>query len=244
MIKGSKKNKPLSYTGPLTPRQAAGGINRAIANARLLTADAELLLAHGRWPTAASLAVLALEEVGKLSVLRAVAMAATREDIATAWRPYTQHVSKVGMPIGINPDGVPLIDMDAMHEAIAGHQENAWKLVHLREAGFYTDCRPRPDVGGPQWQTPAGTVGEYVARLVVSFATDTMRSRPDVTVREIELAVEHLAPTIGKSEAVQSWQDYMAAMETEGLLNEPREVIEQRFFAMIFGRDWGTWKPK
>lgn len=63
------------YTGLLTPRQAAGGINRAFANARRLTAYAELLIVPGRWPSAASMAVLALEEIGKMNVLRAVSTA-------------------------------------------------------------------------------------------------------------------------------------------------------------------------
>ena len=133
--------------------------------------------------------------------------------------------------------------MTALTEAMAGHQENAWKLVHLREAGFYTDSRPRGG-GGPEWQTPDGVVGEEVARLVVSVATDTMRTRPDITQREIELVIEHLAPTIGTPEAIKSWESYMAAMEAEGLLNEPRETIEIRFFTTIFGKDWATWKSK
>jgi hypothetical protein len=170
-------------------------------------------------------------------------MARTLEEVAAAWKPYTQHAAKVGIPIGINPKGKPIVDEVSLREAIAGHAENAWKLVHLREAGLYTDCRPRPEVGGPQWQTPSGSIDEPLARLMVSFAVDTMATRPDVTMREIELAVEHMAPTIGTSDVIKGWQAYMEAMEAEGLLNESRETIERRFFATILGRDWANWKP-
>ncbi len=37
----------------------------ALVHARSLGADAELLLEHGRWPTAHAMATLAFEEVGK-----------------------------------------------------------------------------------------------------------------------------------------------------------------------------------
>jgi AbiV family abortive infection protein len=45
-------------------------MNAAIANAQRLAEDAQLLLDAERFPSAASLAILALEEAGKVIILR------------------------------------------------------------------------------------------------------------------------------------------------------------------------------
>ena len=45
-------------------------MNAARRNARRLAEDAKLLLEAGRYPTATALAVLSIEESGKMSILR------------------------------------------------------------------------------------------------------------------------------------------------------------------------------
>ena len=64
------KKKLDQYRGKLSPVQISEGINAAISNAKRLADDAELLLKERRFPSAASLAVLSIEESGKLSILR------------------------------------------------------------------------------------------------------------------------------------------------------------------------------
>ena len=61
---------PKQYRGRLTNRQIAEGMTAAAANARRLLSDAVLLLEAERWPTAAALAILAIEEAGKQAILR------------------------------------------------------------------------------------------------------------------------------------------------------------------------------
>jgi len=62
------------YAGPLNAAQIAAGMNAAQDNAARLLADSELLLGAERYPTAASVAILAIEEVRKISTLRRMAM--------------------------------------------------------------------------------------------------------------------------------------------------------------------------
>jgi hypothetical protein len=57
------------YKGRLTAAQLAEGMNAATENARHLVRDAVMLLEAGRFPTAASLAALAIEEAGKPAIL-------------------------------------------------------------------------------------------------------------------------------------------------------------------------------
>ena len=88
------KKKLDSYKGKLSADQVAAGINAAIQNAKRLSEDASLLFEAGRFPSAASLAILSIEESGKVSILRALALAKTSEEIAVAWRDYRSHTKK------------------------------------------------------------------------------------------------------------------------------------------------------
>ena len=69
------KKKLDAFRGLLEPAQVAEGINVANANAVRLAEDATTLLAAGSYSTAASIAILAIEEAGKVSILRSLALA-------------------------------------------------------------------------------------------------------------------------------------------------------------------------
>jgi AbiV family abortive infection protein len=63
------------YSGPLDALKVAEGINAANRNAQRLATDARILLDVKRYPTAAALAALSIEEGGKSSILRGLALA-------------------------------------------------------------------------------------------------------------------------------------------------------------------------
>ena len=88
------KDKLSHYNGELSAAQVADGMNAACRNARRLADDAKLLLDAGRYPTAASIAVLSIEESGKKSVLRGLAFAPNKEARRSAWKGYRSHRSK------------------------------------------------------------------------------------------------------------------------------------------------------
>src|SRR6185312_12883870 len=88
------KKKLDAYKGRLTPAQIAAGMNAACANANRLADDAKTLLDAGRIPSALSLAILAIEEAGKTSVLRRLAVATTDGEISDVWKEYRSHTSK------------------------------------------------------------------------------------------------------------------------------------------------------
>src|SRR5258708_40218343 len=90
------EGRPSEYRGPLTPGQVAEGMNAAIRNARRLATDAKLLLDSGRLPTAAAIATLSIEESGKASILREIAVVTSPERLKEAWKRYRDHRSKNG----------------------------------------------------------------------------------------------------------------------------------------------------
>ena len=60
-----QKSHLPEYRGSLDPAAVAKGMNAANRNARRLVADAKLLLDGERYPSAAALAALAIEESGQ-----------------------------------------------------------------------------------------------------------------------------------------------------------------------------------
>jgi AbiV family abortive infection protein len=77
-----------SYKGKLNPSQIAEGINVAIKNSYRLAEDAQILLDAGRYPTAASVAILSIEESGKAGILRRLAIAETDDEVSQIWKDY------------------------------------------------------------------------------------------------------------------------------------------------------------
>src|SRR5712691_4024848 len=88
------KSPPQQYVGFLTPGQASTGIAAAISTARGLLADAELLLENERWQRATALSILAIEEMGKVEILRSILLARGKEEMVAEWRAYRSHVRK------------------------------------------------------------------------------------------------------------------------------------------------------
>jgi hypothetical protein len=68
---GRIETRPIP--GRLNAAQIAAGMNAAEDNAARLLADAVLLLNAGRYPTAASVAILCIEEAAQVSILRRIA---------------------------------------------------------------------------------------------------------------------------------------------------------------------------
>src|ERR1043165_9306013 len=88
------KKKLDAYKGRLSLEQIVAGINAAIHNARRLAEDARLLLESKRYPSAAALAILSIEESGKTSILRSLAFANNQEALIACWRNYRTHTKK------------------------------------------------------------------------------------------------------------------------------------------------------
>ena len=88
------KKKLDQYRGKLSPAQISEGMNAAISNAKRLAGDAELLLKERRFPSAASLAVLSIEESGKLSILRQLAVVQNDKKLIDSWKQYRSHTKK------------------------------------------------------------------------------------------------------------------------------------------------------
>ena len=209
------------YRGPLTAEQIAVGMNAATANARRLAQDARLLLDNQRWPTAASVAALAIEESGKVVILRRFLTAAAGE-IKGLWREYRSHTKK-----NINwilPDLVAkgarrLDDFKPIVDSASEHPE---VLDATKQIGIYTDC-----LGRAHWSLPAEVIDEKLAQNLVT-AAELLSPERTVSVRELQLWAEHLGPVWNKNPEwmKQALINWYAAMQAEGLAPEgPNKML-------------------
>ena len=228
--------KPVKYQPTLSASDVVDGMNAALRNARRLAADAKLLLIADRWPTAVSLAILSLEEAGKVVVLRYLSIAFDPAASKARWGDYRSHQAKLKHPIGINPEGKSLADPATWAGVGRANAELVASLDRLKQAGFYTDCVPS-DGRQPIWTEPACHFTEKQAREAVECAI-MASSKPDVSLRDIELLVEHVGPVYGTIGIMDGWRAWLAAMEVEGLLHTTREDLEDQMLDSLVGKNW------
>src|SRR3989442_5369225 len=181
---------PRQYVGRLTPRQAAEGIQAALANARALLSEAELLLGHGRWPRAVALSILAIEEAGKPALIRALLLARNDGELSDEWRAYRSHVQKNInwiLPELAAKGAAVLEDLRLIVDPTSDHPHI---LEALKQVAFYSDV-----YGECRWSIPAQAIDEDAARRFVALAR-LLASGPEAmtTEAELELWVKHMAP--------------------------------------------------
>ena len=211
------KDKLSHYNGELSAAQVADGMNAACRNARRLADDAKLLLDAGRYPTAASIAALSIEESGKKSVLRGLAFAPNKEAQRSAWKGYRSHRSK--NVAWILPDLIAkgAFDLDSLRPAIDPSAGHTALLEQVKQLSLYTDC-----LGDAHWSEPEKFVHENMSRDLVEIA-DIFARRSVVTAKEIELWVKHMRPAAHGTSLERmktAFLDWAAAMRENNLLED------------------------
>ena len=143
---------------------------------------------RGRYPSAAGLAILSIEESGKLRVLRDLALIKNEEELLAVWRDYRQHTRKNqhwllvdGMIRGASRlrDFLHLFDSQADHPQI---------LDQLKQLSFYTDC-----LANRHWSAPDKVIDQDLAKGLVQVAEIVCNAR-DITTEEIDLWSLHMKP--------------------------------------------------
>ena len=185
------KARATKYRGELTAAQIADGMNAARRNARRLADDAKLLLDAGSYPTAAALAALSVEESGKSSVLRGLALAPTAAARRRAWKEYQSHRSKNAAWILPQLVARGARDLDSLRLATDSSADHTALLDQIKQLGLYTDC-----LGHAHWSEPADVINESLASSLVGIA-DLLVNAEIVSEREMALWVEHMRPNSG-----------------------------------------------
>ncbi len=217
-------NKKLDlYRDRLNAAQIAAGINAASDNAKRLAEDAAFLLDAKRIPTAVSIAILSIEEAGKVSILRSLSVAAVEEDVLAAWKDYRSHVKKNVAWILPQLVASGARKLDDLRPLFDNNSDHPYVLDHLKQIGFYTDC-----LGKAHWSHPKEIIDEPLAKILVQTAQIFARG-VQVTEKEIELWIKHIGPVWKRDPAwmKQALINRFADMQQHGPAAEGENRMQQ-----------------
>lgn len=219
------KKGPLDhYRGRLLPAEIAAGINAAWANAHRLAVDARYLLSLKRYPSAAALAILAIEEAGKVPILRALPFARGDDGVKEVWRDYRDHRAKNGVWLVFDLLQKTGGRFDDVASAANKNGEHTALLDAIKKLSIYTEC-----LGQREWSTPTEVATPELAAELVRVA-ETLARPKAVTAREIELWIEYVAPVWNSDKMAAALVDWAMAMKQEGL-PAPTALDLQKFLS-------------
>lgn len=189
MKENQKFNKSLlpRCGGRLTIQEAADGMNAAIQNAARLIRDAEILFQNERYATALSLSILAIEESGKVTIIRFL-LACPDDQIKSAWKDYRNHRAK--NVAWILPDLVRngARTLGGLREAANRDGEHTAILDLLKQVGFYTDF-----VGKRNWIKPDEVIEKDITESILQVAKTLSKDR-EITTEEMRLWLKNVGP--------------------------------------------------
>jgi AbiV family abortive infection protein len=209
------------YRGALSPQQITHGMNASVRNAKRLFADAKLLFEAKRYPSACSLAILSIEESGKLAILRGIAVMSDSKDLEDQWQDYRNHYAKnAGWIIDelLSRGARTLQDLNPIFDEESPHPE---MLDVIKQLGFYTDC-----YGNAYWSEPSEAITEDLAKQMLSIAHLLLTER-EVMLREVQLWIEHVGDCWDSPAMRLATINFWKAMRREGLSDLTDERIEE-----------------
>src|SRR5262249_16729636 len=93
----------------------------------------------------------------------------------------------------------------------------------IKQVGFYTDGYPG-DPAGVYWSAPSEWITEDIARSFLKQAELTLQKV--LTVRELELWIEHVVQHLGTDASREAVIEYYRALKSEGFSTKSIEEIE------------------
>lgn len=214
--------------GPLTAAQIAEGMRLALQNAARLAADADSLFKAGRVPSAVALAILSIEESGKVSILRQMAIAEHEKEWLQLWKAYRSHTKKNSVWLFGELVQKGARSLDELRPLFDPESDHPDILDQVKQLCTYTDCFTKA-----KWSSPEDVQVEKLAPYLVEMAKVLGRPKA-IAAEEIELWRKHLlpvkaAPMAAKKQAVSAW---FQEVKVHGLSDASPEEI-----AWFLGRD-------
>ncbi|MBN7804705.1 AbiV family abortive infection protein [Agrobacterium rosae] len=210
------------YKGPLTSRQAAEGIALARRNAARLIADAELLLKNGRHPSASALAILAIEELGKVQAIKTIVLAGDAAMLKAAWKDYRNHRAKNVQWILPKLAAEGARTLEQVRPAADPAGDHTALLDSVKQLSFYTDSYGESG----RWSEPVEAVDPNLAVSILSTA-QVLNRQTETTERELELWITIVGPHYNRPSMVAALLNFQNQLFQEGLTStKPEELLD------------------
>ena len=131
------------YNGKLTIEQISEGIYFCIENATNIFGDAYILIKANRFPRALSLLLLAIQEAGKVNILRNMTMISTRDQKPwkKEWKSFRKHETKdfLGHSIKISSEFNDSPGEAFLQQLLYKINNSASERERVRQWGLYID---------------------------------------------------------------------------------------------------------
>jgi AbiV family abortive infection protein len=185
--------------------------------------DAVILLDATRYPSATSLAILSIEESGKVSILRELAVAKNDKAVISGWQAYRSHTKKNATWLLPQLAAQGARRLDDFSPLFHEDSEHPFLLDHIKQIGFYTDC-----LGKAHWSIPDEVIDKTLAKMLVEIAKIFAKDS-ETTVKEIELWIKHLGPvwmtnSVWMKQALTNWYGEMQQL---GLAPEGKNAMAE-----------------
>lgn len=221
MYESLVKEAHQQYRGRLSSAEIAEGMNVARRNAERLAKDARLLLDNDRYASALALAILAIEETGKVAILRQIAVASNDKELIARWKDYRTHTTKnahwplIDMYLkGARrlQDFLPMFDPNAEHPKM---------MDTVKQLSLYTDSFKKGT-----WTVPEQLVKKELVLGLVVVAEIFSRTR-EIAAEEIDLWIQYMKPVWNwpdqRDKAIVEWDK---EMRRRGLIPADETSIE------------------
>jgi AbiV family abortive infection protein len=219
----ARKKAIRQYKGKLSHEKIAAGMNAAARNGKRLLDDANLLFASKRYPGACSLAILSIEEAGKLSQLRGIAIAPDERVLKDAWKAHRDHQAKNAHWILVELVAKGARSLDDLRSIFDKDSDHPAVLDSVKQIAFYTDC-----CSNAHWSELNEVIDEQLAKMIITIA-GVLCPKHQTTTREIELWIEHVGGVWGTPEMFTAAVEFHRAMERENLGSHTPEEVKAFF---------------
>jgi AbiV family abortive infection protein len=192
------------HRSQLTAEEIAEGMTRALKNAARLAEDAASLLESDRVPSAVAVAILSIEESGKVSILRQMAIAEDDKEWQQLWKAYRSHTKKnilwvfgeLGQKGARKLDELrPLVDPDSDHPDI---------LDQMKQLCIYTDCFTKSKWSSPD-EVDVGGLAPYLVKMAQILGKPKAVSPDEIRLWQKHLLPMKRAPMAAQKQAVAAW---------------------------------------
>ena len=160
------------FKANITFKEAVMGISLAIQNSKELLEDAEILLENDRYPRAVSLAVLAIEEYGKVEKIKQLLL--SKQMVSRLWNDLRSHKSKSFYWMFPLLKQMKINDPVIINEFTSPKGDGANFLDQLKQICFYTEAVNNPEKKGCYWWLPSEIADENVAKFYCELARTMM----------------------------------------------------------------------
>lgn len=220
------KKKLDQYYGRLGPQDIAAGMNAARKNAQRLAHDAKILFDNGRYPGAVALATLAIEETGKISILREMSTTENDAERQKIWKRYRSHTAKNTMWIIPQLFESGARQLDDFKPLFEEGSEHPYLLDQIKQISFYTDC-----LGKKNWSFPDDVIDINLTNMIL-HAANILSKGNEITIREIEIWIKHMKPVrnAGMNWRKKALANWYAEMQAEGLAPDGENTMETFIF--------------